>query len=483
LSRVNPLPLSDATDSDDETLWGVLLDYIDEGTVVPVVGRDLLVVEAAADNGQTVRVPLYSLIAAELDRRLFNRPPGRAPDPALVDGPNPLGAVASEFIVQGGNPNRIYSALPQILATVQKRVQGMPEALRKLAEITPFRVFVTTTFDPLLADCLERIRRVTPNVMAYAPGAAGMLSEFKIGTTRADTLELLKGLPPVVVHILGKLSSTPNYVVTEEDAFEFVYLLHDTRPEGLFDLLAQMKMLIVGCRFPSWLVRFFLRAARRKRLLQSSLDRTDFVVDPAAAEDAALVQFLRNFKTQTEIFTRYQPTEFVDQLHRRWIERTGADVDPTADAITPLSIFISYASQDAAAAARIAGLIADAKLPVWLDRGRLGSGDDWARKIARNIDIASAFVPIVSRSTLVDGQREFRREWRQALHVKSGLPQTEEFIYPLVIDDVPRGSDAIDRELRALNWEPLGPDGSLPQGFVDRIRKAYRTAQLRGIRG
>jgi len=465
-------------------LWSVLLDYVEEGTVVPVVGRDLVVVETETNNGQPTHVPLYSLVAAELDRKLFNRPAGQAVDPMLMAGPNPLGTVASEYIVQGGNPNRIYSVLPQILANVEKqRIQGMPDALRKLAEITPFKVFVTTTFDPVLADCVAKVRNIPPNVMAYAPGAASTLAEFKIGTTRAATLELLKGLPPVVVHILGKVSSTPNYVVTEEDAFEFVYLLHDTRPEGLFDLLAQMKMLIVGCRFPSWLVRFFLRAARRKRLLQSSLDRTDFVVDPAAAEDAALVQFLRNFKTQTELFTRYRPTEFVDQLHKRWLERAGGGDDATADTITPLSIFISYASQDEPAAARIAGLIAEAKLPVWRDRSRLGSGDDWARKIERNIDVAAAFVPILSRSTLADSQREFRREWRRALHVKAGLPENETFIYPLVIDDVPRGSEQIDRELRALNWDPAPPDGPLPTRFVDRIRKAYRTAQLRGIRG
>jgi hypothetical protein len=480
---VDAISVIDAPDQDEETLWSVLLDYIDEGTVVPVVGRDLLVVESQDSAGSAAEVPLYSLIAEELDRKLFNRPAARPPDAEMLSGPNPLGAVASDFIVQGGNPNRIYSVLPQILTSIQKqRVHGMPDALRKLAEITPFRVFVTTTFDPLLAECVEKIRQVAPNVMAYAPGAASTLADFKIGTTRAATLELLKGLPPVVVHILGKVSSTPNYVVTEEDAFEFVYLLHDTRPEGLFDLLAQMKMLIVGCRFPSWLVRFFLRTARRKRLLQSSLDRTDFVVDPAAAEDAALVQFLRNFKTQTEIFTRYQPTEFVDQLHKRWIERTGDHADPAADFTTPMSIFVSYASQDAAAAARIAGLIGDARLPVWRDRSRLGSGDDWARKIARNIDVAAAFVPILSRSTLVDGQREFRREWRQALHVKEGLPQAEQFIYPLVIDDVPRGSEQIDRELRALDWDELAPDSPLPLSFVDRIRKAYRAAQMRGIR-
>jgi hypothetical protein len=154
-----------------------------------------------------------------------------------------------------------------------------------------------------------------------------------------------------------------------------------------------------------------------------------------------------------------------------------------ADFITPCSIFISYASQDGEAAERVAGGIGAASLPVWRDRSRLASGDDWARKIERNIDAAAAFVPILSRSTLAAGQREFRREWRRAIHVKGGLPENEPFIYPLVIDDVPRDSPEIDGDLRALNWDGVEADGSLPAAFIDRLRKAYRRAQLRGIRG
>src|SRR5262249_56208696 len=133
-----------------------------------------------------------------------------------------------------------------------------------------------------------------------------------------------------------------------------------------------------------------------------SVDRSGLGVDGGAAEEGALVQFLRNFKTQTEIFTRYQPTEFVDQLHRRWLERSGGGADAAADFTTPLSIFISYASQDAAAAARIAGLIGEARLPGWRDRSRLGSGDDSARQIARNIHVAAAVLPILSPAPLGD---------------------------------------------------------------------------------
>jgi hypothetical protein len=286
------------------------------------------------------------------------------------------------------------------------------------------------------------------------------------------------------VHLLGRYSSVPNYVVTEEDAFEFVYSLQETPPEGLFDLVAHMNLLIVGCRFPHWLVRFFLRTARRQRLLLSSPGRTDFLVDPTAPQDASLVQFLRDFKTQTEVFTRYGPVEFVGELSRRWQLRVRGDGgDPTADPITPSAIFISYASEDGEAAAQVADQIAARGLPVWRDRGRLGAGDDWERKIRRNIEAAGAFVPLLSRSSLKTGSREFRKEWRRALGVKAGLPQNDPFIYPIALDDVPRNSPEIDEELRALNWDVRGNGGTLSEGLLDRLRQAYRSAQMRGIPG
>ena len=402
----------------------------------------LLTIELPDPHGQPVTQQLYTAIAIELARLLKVDVA-----PSALDGANPLGAVTSRFILCGGQPTQIYRALPIVVKSIEgRRTPAMPDALRKLAAIEPFKVFLTTTFDPLLAECIGQVRHASVRLLAYAPRAASELAGFQLGSGRNDALARLKELPePVVVHILGKLSNTPNYVVTEEDAFEFVYSLQETPPDGLFDLLSQVKLLIVGCRFPHWLVRFFLRTARRKRLLQTAVERTDFLVDPTAAADAALVQFFRDFKTQTEVFTTYGPLEFVDELSRRWRARVEADDgnDPTADALTPNAIFISYASEDAAAARAVFDQIRTAGLPVWLDRGRLGAGDDWLRKIKRNIKVAGGFVPLLSRASLNSQSREFRKEWARAFELKEGLPANDFFIYPLVLDEVPKGSEEI----------------------------------------
>lgn len=480
---------------DDDLLWGDLLDYIEEGSVVPVLGRDLLELDRTDASGKTETVLLYRIIAEELARAL-NLP---AVEADALSGSNPLGAVASQFLVQGGSYNEIYRKLPAVfqrvvtsdsatgvVKLVHDGAEVRLQAYRKLASILDFRVFVTTTCDPLLGDCMAAVRKVVPKVMSYAPGdqkAIQELVDFQVGDTRDRTRLKLAGLEqPIVVHILGQLSSTPKYVVTEEDAFEFVYSLQETRPEGLFDLLSQMRLLIIGCRFPSWLVRFFLRSTRRKRLLQSTHDRSDFIVDYAASEDASLVQFLRNFKTQTEIFTHYRPTEFVDELEKRWQQRRDKRVVQTSGAFAPCAMFVSYASENLAIAQRIADQLRSANLPVWFDRDSLAPGNDWSQKIRRNIENAGAIVPIVSRAAESSGIREFREEWKVALEVKRRLPANEDFIYPVVIDDVDRRSEKIDERIRAINWESLPADYTLPVTFIETLRQAYRAAQERKLR-
>ena len=194
----------------------------------------------------------------------------------------------------------------------------------------------------------------------------------------------------------------------------------------------------------------------------------------------ALVQFLRNFKTQTEIFSQYRPTEFVDELERRWRERRDTRV-PQTDLFSPCAMFVSYASENLAIAERVAIQLRSANLPVWFDKDNLTSGDDWSHKIRRHIDRAAAVVPILSRAAESSRSREFRKEWHHALAVKEGLPANEPFIYPSVVDDVDRGSEKIDARIRALHWEALPPDHTLPASYIDALRQAYRNAQARSL--
>ena len=60
------------------------------------------------------------------------------------------------------------------------------------------------------------------------------------------------------------------------------------------------------------------------------------------------------------------------------------------------AVFISYAREDLAAVQQLKAGLDAAGVTTWFDMERLESGDDYDRKIQRNIARCSYFIPVVS---------------------------------------------------------------------------------------
>ena len=71
--------------------------------------------------------------------------------------------------------------------------------------------------------------------------------------------------------------------------------------------------------------------------------------------------------------------------------------------------FISYASEDATAAERIASAPRSAGIEVWLDQSELRGGGAWDRKIRKEIAL---FIPIISANAHAWDEGYFRLEWK-----------------------------------------------------------------------
>ncbi|MFZ0009583.1 MAG: toll/interleukin-1 receptor domain-containing protein, partial [Steroidobacteraceae bacterium] len=63
------------------------------------------------------------------------------------------------------------------------------------------------------------------------------------------------------------------------------------------------------------------------------------------------------------------------------------------------AVFISYASQDAAAAVRICSALGEAGVEVWFDQSELRGGDVWDQRIRREIRDCTLFIPVISAHT------------------------------------------------------------------------------------
>jgi TolB-like protein/Flp pilus assembly protein TadD len=134
------------------------------------------------------------------------------------------------------------------------------------------------------------------------------------------------------------------------------------------------------------------------------------------------------------------------------------------------AVFLSYASQDAEAAERIASALRGAGIEVWFDRSELRGGDVWDRSIRQQIRECQLFVPVISAHT--DARREgyFRREWKLAVDRTHDMSERVAFLVPVVIDDTSDSRADVPDRFREVQWTRL-PGGETPAAFVERVRR------------
>src|SRR5882724_9005949 len=95
---------------------------------------------------------------------------------------------------------------------------------------------------------------------------------------------------------------------------------------------------------------------------------------------------------------RHPPARESDPGYHDLTTEPGLGGAPT-EAANQRAVFLSYASDDADAAARISTSLRAAGLEVWFDQSALRSGDAWDQKIRREIRDCALFIPIISRNT------------------------------------------------------------------------------------
>ena len=445
-----------------EFFWDDILAFIEERKVIPIVGAELLRVPDEAGG----EVLLQGLLARKLAERLHLPADGCLGDDAL-------NRVVCRHLERGGRREEVYPRIRSLLKELAPRV---PEPLRQLARIRDFSLFVTTTFDSLLEQALDEERHGgAPRTVSltYAPNR---FQDVAPGAQRAAV--------PTVFHMLGRISASPYFVITEEDTLEFFTAMQSEskRPNVLFDELKSSHLLLIGNTFPDWLTRFFMRIAKSERL---SLQREELeiVADRRVREEPDLILFLRNFSYRTQVFDQGNATDFVCELARRHAERHPAGAAPTGPAsamaeIKPGSVFVSYAHQDAPAGRLLRDALEGAGIDVWFDERHLEGGDDFDRQIRRNIRGCSLFLPLVSANTQARHEGYFRLEWSLAAERAQQIAETIPFILPIAIDPVPRKEALVPERFLQVKWTPM-PGGAPTPEFIDRTVRLVRDYRKR----
>jgi hypothetical protein len=437
-----------------DSIWDRLLDSLDERSVIPIVGPDLLQVEV---DGTTTLLDQY--IAGRLAQTY-----------RLAVESLPADRALNYVVCQLTRLRRDHYAICEDIFQIMKETSFRPsKSLRQLAEITDFNLFVSTTFDSLLEKAINEVR------FGNAPGTISIAYSPK----RVDDLPSSKDklTKPTVYHLMGKLSASGAYVISDEDLLEQVCDLQSParRPERLFDELKKNHLLMLGVDYTDWLVRIFLRTAKGGRLSASATQGIfEIVADSKTHRDPGLVSFLVHFSSQTRVFGARGAVEFVDELWSRWRERHPQSMSADDEQLRPdmprNAIFISYTREDLAAVQELKAGLEAAGLPVWFDQQSLKPGDNFNPQIEQYIARScSCFVPVISRNTERRQEGFFRREWNMALERDRGIHFARKFIVPVVVDDTAEPA-VVPPRFSQLNYTWL-PGGKVTPPFVRELKE------------
>lgn len=424
-------------DDEQAEFWSSLGEFLQQDKLVPVAGVELLELEDGSN--------FYTRVAEEFARK------ERLPAPTK-HGSRALSEVASGMRWT----NRLLTA-KLVIRELQKKLP-MPRALLDLAAL-PARLFVSTTPDALLAQAIEQ-QHGRVNVVSYSP----------------DKPQQFTGMPrngaPTVFQLFGSADGT-DLVVTEDDLLEFMLALQSVSgsPERLLLELRKKNLLFVGCGFPDWLARFFIRFGRAERF-SSETARTAWMVDSAAA-DTELVAFFDQLRGCIRCFP--QPVSvFAERL------RANLTSPLTPMAVDELrgTVFVSYANEDREFVKLLCETLGNNGVDCWFDREQLQLGDAWEQKIMLGIERCAFFMPIISRQVLTNEWRFFRKEWTQAEEVSRGYRADRTFILPVYIDDTPLSDERLDESIRSRHGMRICSASELPKEFILAVTTAFKQSQL-----
>ena len=411
---------------DNERIWGILFEAIEQNRVVPIIGDEFFYAEVGGELVNYKKHILNELISK------FNPPEDIIPDfnmiSGLIEAQNVLLRATGNF----SNATSIYYEIGDIVRN------------------TPI------VCDQCLTDFIQSFRFPLILSTSYLPGIEQLLANqgFEIKaydkSPRIDISHTDMVTPPTLYYLFGKCGKTnKTYMATEDDLLEYIHYWHniETRPMRLSEYLRDKFLLMLGCDYPNWLFRFFWHSVKNFNLMSGSTEVKGVVAGSILDKDNELSRFLARIQTHTYANGR----DFMKELREKKVTVTNFTPQKSPELIhtddLPCDIFISYSHKDDKAARAIASIIESQGASVWFDSSNLIGSDHYDDIIRNKITECQRFVPILSATTETEKRGYFRKEWSLALE-ESKFRLGSPYIAPIAIDEIDYNSKLIPKEFK-----------------------------------
>lgn len=410
--------------------WESFIENLKAGQIIPVIGNDLILYQDENDD----MVPLYNYIASRLLEKQ-----------GIVYEDQSLGELGLAY------PNaNIMSTARAMIKTLDRSRLDLT-MLEKLAAITDFTFFVSTTPDNFLLDILRERRKLSTvdvKVHNYSPQPLS----FSISPDKSRVS---------VFKLFGSFNGPIPPALNDEEMLEHVFSLSDKYQQPHNQLadffMSQMRnklLLLIGCRFPDWFMRFIIRIISYERYRGRVI--SDYIVWNGIARCPALNTFLKSFNKN--IF----PAEnqegdirlFIDQLFENW---SSGSLNTVID--YSKTVLISYSKKNEQQALKLKQRLRKEGINVWFEKP-LSQPGKAQNVITHAVKKCNVFIPLLSEESLTDWYNNKQiLEWKlieSRLDFEDATGDVSFQIIPVAVDNTGGDDPRIPDFMRNLSmWFEL----------------------------
>lgn len=395
----------------DKGRWKRLLDEINDGNVIPVIGPDLLVdpVISQDKDGMQIKENLHQQLISYIASQTKVKTHPRTFSQLVYD---------EDYKRCVRNDKQIYSLLHQITSNFAyiPTINSKPSQLLKdLLSTKRFPFVITTSFTPIVENAMREVWGDV-KVLNFDNDPHNSCSWERGGDIR--TPGELKD--PTVYYMFGKVcddTKNARFVVKDSDMMDFCssWIKGDGVPKTLTDSLKNKYLLILGNNYSDWLFRFVWYSLRSSSDVLESNMKSDIVVKDNAEES------FKQFLDRLETFFQENPEEVVRRIKEEMETRKPKQTQRAA--LYDTDIFISYSRSDKTVAKNLYDKLKGAGFSVWFDDYSIPRGADWEAQIKSGVNKTRLFVPILSHNVEKESivPHEYRTEWTLAAHVAARI--------------------------------------------------------------
>ncbi|GAA4736541.1 toll/interleukin-1 receptor domain-containing protein [Flavisolibacter ginsenosidimutans] len=460
-------PGANRNDKELDRNLDVLIEEIGKGNVVPIIGTDIIKVQ----DGKRYDLMEYLLLNLEgkydskFDYKKHN-----------CDSPfeklNHIHSVTSRPPKQG-----FYIYIKEIMADAENKYDTT--YLDLLAKIRKFKLFINASSTTILEKSVRKNRAfITSKHDAFTLNITDSpLQDIEIESAINSISPVLfpkKLKKTVVYNLYGKYDKDDTgFIVVDDDILELIHSISVNRDKlnTLFELLSSSSLLFIGCNFPDWLLRFFIRMFSKQKLsVSSSLYSVADIINSDVDRNRAI--FIKNssikyFEFNGEVFIQ-RLFDKISAKKPKWI-RNNANID---------YLFLSYATENQRQVIDIYEKLDDKDFDVFMDIRDIDHGEQIRDEVKKAIDNCKIFIPIISKETdtMSTNERFFKKEWDYVLEIHNRENPNNEIgkkpvILPIFLNQIKYNElkETTPKTFFDLKYQGASAENGLSSAFINKI--------------